>query len=87
MKTVIAESLEAVHTHTHTHTHTSTSKENISNLLNKLFSNKIGSINCAKKYMNINKDRLYVKIIQTSLQNSLSFLCLKEVIGTKDKYA
>ena len=83
MKIKIAESLEAVHTHTHT----CTSIENKDNFLDKLFSNKIGSINCAKKYKKIDKDRLYVKIIKISLLNSLSFLCVKEVMETKDKYA
>ena len=67
--------------------HTRNSINKISDLLNKLFSNKIGSINCAKKYMKINKDRLYVKILQKSLDISLSFLCVKEVMETKDKYA
>ena len=69
--------------------HTTSSINSISDLQSKLFLNKIGSINCAKKYKNINKDRLYAKVKNKNLllQNSLSFLCVKEVIETKDKYA
>ena len=58
----------------------------ISDLQSKLFLNKIYNKKKKKKYMNIDKDRLCVKVI-IPLQNSLSFLCVKGVMETKDKYA
>ena len=101
MKITIAESLETVEREREreratiystwkisNNLHTRNSINSISDLLNKLFLNKIGFINCAKKYMNINKDRLYVKVKNKRLllQNNLSFLCAKGVMETKDKY-
>ena len=77
MKTIIAENLETVEREREreratlystwslsTKLHTRNSINSISDLSENLFFNKIDSINCAKKYNNINKDRLYVKIVQ-----------------------
>ena len=36
--------------------------ENRRNILDKLFLNKIRSFNCVEKYIDINKNRLYVKV-------------------------
>lgn len=36
--------------------------ENRLNILDKLFLNKIRSFNCVEKYIDINKNRLYVKV-------------------------
>ncbi len=76
---IIAESLMALHTHTHTSN--SIEKDN------KLYLNKISFINNTKKYIKINKDRLFLAKVRKLLQNSLSILCVLEVIYTKDKYA
>ena len=76
-----AVTVEAVHTHTHTHTHTSNFIE-INKLENKPYLINIGFINNIKKY----KDRLFLKF-NKFIKNSLSFLCVCEVIKTNDKYA
>lgn len=56
------------------------------NIFGKLYSREISFINNAKKHKMIDRDGLCAKA-RKLLQNRLSFLCIKGVIETKDKYA
>ena len=80
MNMIKAITIGAVHTHTHTSSFIKTKK-------NKLYLENISFINCTKKYIKIDKDRLCSKATNKFFENSLSFLCALEVTGTKDKYA
>ena len=54
----------------------------------ELYSSEISFALQAKKYIKIDKDRLFIaKVKNVLLRNSLSFLCVLEVMNTKDKYA
>ena len=52
----------------------------------ELYSREISFVKHANKYVEIDKDRLLVKV-KILLQNSLSFLRVEGVIEPKDKYA